>query len=204
MYLCSIFVQKIKRKSSQNWVCLVWKMFPHLGGVFLSYLELHSVHIRQNPTFSKFCRSEGWSERDMVSLRMMGWGLVLLENSSVAAAAVAVTWGWTPKIGFWSPKHITHVIFSRCIFSKILLKNVQTHLLDLIYYIWDFHTFLVKMHGHRSAGPTEEPYVAQGIEPPGSCTRKRKQHMSSIPWATVGPALLWPCIFTRRVWKSHI
>ena len=79
----------------------------------------------------------------MVSLRMMGWGLVLLENSSAAAAAVAaaaaaaaaVTWGWTPKIGFWSPKHITHVIFSRCIFSKILLKNVQTHLLDLIYYI---------------------------------------------------------------------
>ena len=115
----------------------------------------------------------------------MGWGLAVLENSSVAAAAVAaVTWGWTPKIQvlyknieyqmlrewtleppsrrdttwklitaalrvflvfttwgdrpeirFWSPKNITHVIFSRCIFSKILLKNVQTHLLDLIYYI---------------------------------------------------------------------
>ena len=32
---------------------------------------------------------------------MMGWGLVLLENSSVVVAAVAavaaVTWGWTPK-----------------------------------------------------------------------------------------------------------
>ena len=45
-------------------------------------------------------RSEGEPERDMVSLRMMGWGLVLLENSSVAvvAAVAAVTWGWTPKI----------------------------------------------------------------------------------------------------------
>ena len=37
----------------------------------------------------------GKPEQDMVSLRMMGWGLVLLENSSaaVAAAAVAVTQG---------------------------------------------------------------------------------------------------------------
>ena len=39
----------------------------------------------------------------MVSLCMMGWGLVLLENSSAVAVAVivvvvAVTWGWTPKI----------------------------------------------------------------------------------------------------------
>ena len=35
----------------------------------------------------------------MVSLCVMGWGLVLLENSSAAVVAVAaaVTWGWAPK-----------------------------------------------------------------------------------------------------------
>ena len=35
----------------------------------------------------------------------------------------------------------------------------------------EISTFLVKMHGHRSAGPTEEPYVAQGIEPPAQGPR---------------------------------
>ena len=30
------------------------------------------------------------AERDIGSLRMMGWGLMLAENSSVAAAAVVV------------------------------------------------------------------------------------------------------------------
>ena len=35
-------------KSSQNEVCLVWKMFPHLGRVFLSYLEVRSSHILKN------------------------------------------------------------------------------------------------------------------------------------------------------------
>ena len=39
----------------------------------------------------------------MVSLCVMGWWLVLLENSSAVVVgggvvAVAVTWGWTPKI----------------------------------------------------------------------------------------------------------
>ena len=43
--------------------------------------------------------------------------------------------GVDPKNWVWSPKHITHVIFSRCIFSKILQKNVQTHLLGFIDYI---------------------------------------------------------------------
>ena len=36
-------------------------------------------------------RSEGLAERDIGSLRMMGWGLMLAENSSVAAAVAAVT-----------------------------------------------------------------------------------------------------------------
>ena len=36
-------------------------------------------------------RSEGVAERDIGSLRMMGWGLMLPENSSVAAAVAAVT-----------------------------------------------------------------------------------------------------------------
>ena len=45
----------------------------------------------------------GKPERDMVSLRMMGWGLMVVESSSaavvVAAAVVAVAPpGWTPKI----------------------------------------------------------------------------------------------------------
>ena len=35
-----------------------------------------------------YYRSEGVAERDIGSLRMMGWGLMLAENSSVAAAAV--------------------------------------------------------------------------------------------------------------------
>ena len=36
-------------------------------------------------------RSEGVAERDIGSLRMMGWGLMLAENSSVVVAAAAVT-----------------------------------------------------------------------------------------------------------------
>ena len=33
-------------------------------------------------------------------------------------------------------------------------KTCRTHLLDFIYYILDFHTFLVKSHGHRGGqGP---------------------------------------------------
>ena len=35
-------------------------------------------------------RSEGVPERDMISLRMMGWGLAAGKNSSAAAAVVAV------------------------------------------------------------------------------------------------------------------
>ena len=42
-----------RKKSSQKVVCLVWKMFPHPGRVFLSYLELRSAHIRQNQTNRK-------------------------------------------------------------------------------------------------------------------------------------------------------
>ena len=41
-------------------------------------------------------RSEGEAERDIGSTCMIGPGLVVVENSSVAAA-VAVTWGWTPQ-----------------------------------------------------------------------------------------------------------
>ena len=41
------------------------------------------------------CRSEGVAERDIEFLGVMGWGLMLAENSSVAVAAVvAVTGGW--------------------------------------------------------------------------------------------------------------
>ena len=36
-------------------------------------------------------RSEGFPERDMISLRMMGWGLAAGKKSSAADAAAAVT-----------------------------------------------------------------------------------------------------------------
>ena len=45
--------------------------------------------------YSDLDRSEGEAERDIGSLRMMGWGLMLAENSSAAAvAAAAVPSGW--------------------------------------------------------------------------------------------------------------
>ena len=53
--------------------------------------ELISQQVRA-PGYSageKQYRSEGAAERDIGSLRMMGWGLMLAENSSVAAVAVA-------------------------------------------------------------------------------------------------------------------
>ena len=36
----------------------------------------------------------GKPERDMVSLRMMGWGLVVVENSSAVTAAAVASPGW--------------------------------------------------------------------------------------------------------------
>ena len=45
--------EKVGKKSSQNGVCLVWKMLPHPWRVFLCYLELHSAHILKNPKTSK-------------------------------------------------------------------------------------------------------------------------------------------------------
>ena len=39
--------KKLKKISSHNWVCLVWKMFPHPWRLFLSYLEIPSAHIRK-------------------------------------------------------------------------------------------------------------------------------------------------------------
>ena len=61
--------------------------------------------------------------------------------------------------------------FSRDIFSKIRSQEYAEHISYILFIIYEISTFLVKMHGHRSAGPTEEPYVAQGIEPPAHGSR---------------------------------
>ena len=45
--------KKSEKSSSQNRVCLVWKMFPHPWRHFLAYLELHSAHILKNLKISK-------------------------------------------------------------------------------------------------------------------------------------------------------
>ena len=66
------------------------------------------------------------------SRRDTTWKLI---TAALRVFLVLTTWGDRPEIRFWYPKHITRVIFSRCIFSKILLKNVHTHLLHFIYYI---------------------------------------------------------------------
>ena len=59
----------------------------------------------------------------MVSLRMMGWGLVLLENSSVAIIAVAVTAaavavGVDPKKVGFAVKNIGYGHFFKGVFSE--------------------------------------------------------------------------------------
>ena len=40
-------------QKSWEWVCLVWKMFPHPWRLFLTYLEVPSAHIWKNPKISK-------------------------------------------------------------------------------------------------------------------------------------------------------
>ena len=61
----------------------------------------------------------------MVSLRMMGWGLVLLENSSVVAAVTAAQWllqqwlwGVNPKKVGFSIKNIGYGHFFKDVFSE--------------------------------------------------------------------------------------
>ena len=44
--------------------------------------------LRYYRPYIMYNRSEGVAERDIGSLGVMGWGLMLAENSSVAAAAV--------------------------------------------------------------------------------------------------------------------
>ena len=68
------------------------------------------------------------SRRDTINT----WKLI---TTALRVFLVFTTWGDRPEIRDWSPNNIRHYIFSRCIFSNILLKNMQTHLLDLIYYI---------------------------------------------------------------------
>ena len=68
------------------------EMFPHLGRVFLCYLEAPNSHIIKHPkslTNKQIInRSEGWlPERDMSSLCVMGGGLEMSGNSSAAVAA---------------------------------------------------------------------------------------------------------------------
>ena len=65
----------------------------------------------------------------------------------------------------------------------------RTHLLDLIYHTWDFCTFLEKIHGHAELKP---------LGPHGPLA-----HVGPRAWARrLSP--LWPCIFTRKVQKSHV
>ena len=55
--------------------------------IFYNMLKIgipHSYWLR--PGLSYLNRSEGVAERDIGSLRMMGWGLMLAENSSAVAA----------------------------------------------------------------------------------------------------------------------
>ena len=114
------------------------------------------------------------------SRRATTWTLI---TTALRVFLVFTTWGDRPEIRFGSPKNITHVIFSRCIFSKILLKNVQTHLLDLIYYIRYFHTFLVKSHGHR--GGQGVLVKGKGTWAPGPSP--------GAPWAGPRPGPRAPC-----------
>ena len=65
------------------------------------------------------------------SRRATTWKLI---SAALRVFLIFTTWGDRPEIRCWSPTNITRAIFSKCIFSKILLKNVQTHLLDFIYH----------------------------------------------------------------------
>ena len=71
-----------------------WKQTKHNKNIHPSLLSADAGPIG---------RSEGVPERDMISLRMMGWGLAAGKKSSAAATAaaavvvVAVTQGWTSK-----------------------------------------------------------------------------------------------------------
>ena len=44
-YKSAIVEKNIKFWNSQNWVCLVWKLFPHPVGVFCTYVRLPNCHI---------------------------------------------------------------------------------------------------------------------------------------------------------------
>ena len=47
----------LEKKKSQDETCLVRKLFPHLVGVFLTYLDLPNSHIIQNPNVGKLIKS---------------------------------------------------------------------------------------------------------------------------------------------------
>ena len=59
----------------------------------------------------------GKPERDMVSLRMMGWGLVVVESSSAAVVVAAVAVAVHPKSRFWVN------IYERCRNLRNSLQN---------------------------------------------------------------------------------
>ena len=132
---------------------------------------------------------------------------------------------------YGSPKHITRDVFSRYIFSKILPQNVQNSSPRFYYYILYSHTFLVKTHGHR--GGQGVLVKGKGTWAPGAGPRpglRAAAQGSRARAAALGPGLgpahgapglgpgahvplpltrtpwppLWPCDFTRKVWKSHI
>ena len=66
--------------------------------LFLAFQHPYRATLKNNQTYNLFClyRSEGLPERGMGSLRMMGWGLLVVESSSAAVVvAVAVPQGWT-------------------------------------------------------------------------------------------------------------
>ena len=77
------------------WPAWCGKSLVDLGRVFCTYLEPPNSHIVQNP--SQQIGVRGKPERDMESLRMMGWGLVVVESSSAVAAAAVVAAAVTSK-----------------------------------------------------------------------------------------------------------
>ena len=53
------------------------------------------------------------------------WKLI---TTALRAFLVFTTWGDRPELRFWFPKNITHVIFSKYIFSKIRFQKCAEHI----------------------------------------------------------------------------
>ena len=81
------------------------------------------------------------------SRRDTTWKLI---TTALRVFLVFTAWDVHPEIRFLVPQQYNTCHFFKVQFLKNTLpKMCRTHLLDFVYYILDFHTFLVKSHGHR-------------------------------------------------------